>query len=316
MRLFPRLLLPAALLLALAACSDDEPEAPAPQAETTAEAAPVKATRVGEANERLQLLKTEPQGVQTATGPVMDASIRDTLRMNFGRGHRKAAHVARDPYRHPMETLEFFGLQHGMRVVEITPGTGYWTELLSPTLKNAGTYVALLPDESVPPEVQEEVKMLRARMAAQRKHYGRAEIIKFNPAQPVFGPPASADMVLTFRNAHNWVEEGTAPAYFKAIASVLKPGGVLGLEDHRAPEGEPTDGSRGYVTEEQIIQLAAEAGFVLADKSEINANPKDTKDHPDGVWSLPPTLAGGEKDRDKYVQIGESDRMTLKFIKQ
>ena len=128
--------------------------------------------------------------------------------------------------------------------------------------------------------------------------------------------PASADMVLTFRNAHNWIEEGRGEAYFKAIASVLKPGGVLGLEDHRAPEGEPTDGKRGYVTEDQIIQLAAQAGLVLADRSEINANPKDTRDHPDGVWNLPPTLIAGDKDREKYVQIGESDRMTLKFIKQ
>ena len=315
MRSFPRLVLPVALLLALAACSDDEPEAPV-QPESTAETAPADAPRVVAATQRAAEPLEEPRGVQTATGPTMDQAVRQMLEINIPRQHRQARNVARDPYRHPMQTLEFFGIQQGMRVIEITPGAGYWTELLSPTMKDNGAFVVAVWDDSVSPEQRAEVAQLRARMHANRKHYGRTEILKFNPAQPVFGPPASADMVLTFRNAHNWIEEGTAQAYFKAIANVLKPGGLLGLEDHRAPEGEPTDGSRGYVTEDQIIQLAAAAGFVLIDKSEINANPKDTKDHPDGVWDLPPTFAAGNKDREKYAQIGESDRMTLKFIKQ
>ena len=312
MRFLPRLLLPAALLLALAACSDDEPEAPA-QPEAAAQEARPEGPRVVAATEKVRP-KLPPRGVQTATGPVMDPGIRRHLDINIPRGHREPRHSARDPYRHPMQTLEFFGLQQGMRVIEITPGTGYWTELLGPTMKNMGDYVIAVWNDSVPQP--DEAKALRAKMRARPKHYERVEVLGFDPKQPVFGPPASADMVLTFRNAHNWIEEGRGEAYFKAIANVLKPGGVLGLEDHRAPEGEPTDGQRGYVTEEQIIQLAAQAGLVLADKSEINANPKDTKDHPDGVWNLPPTYAAGDKDRDKYTQIGESDRMTLKFIKQ
>lgn len=313
MRRFPRLLLPAALLLALAACSDDEPEAPA-QTES-APAASESAPRVVAADVKVPP-KLEPKGVQAATGPVMDPNLKRMLQKNLPRGHREARHTQRDIYRHPIETLEFFGLQQGMRVIEISPGTGYWTELLSPTMKNLGTYVIAVLDDSAPPELSADEKQLRIKMGARPKHYERTEILAFDPAQPVFGPPASADMVLTFRNAHNWIEAGRAEAYFKAIASVLKPGGVLGLEDHRAPEGEATDGKRGYVTEDQIIQLAAQHGLVLADRSEINANPKDTRDHPDGVWNLPPTFIAGDKDREKYAAIGESDRMTLKFIKQ
>jgi predicted methyltransferase len=121
--------------------------------------------------------------------------------------------------------------------------------------------------------------------------------------------------VLTFRNVHNWVPAGTAPAYFKAFFDALKPGGVLGVVDHRAKGDAPTDGSTGYVTEQQVIDLATAAGFTLAERSEINANPKDTTDHPKGVWTLPPTLALGDVDKDKYTAIGESDRMTLKFVK-
>ena len=317
MRSFARLLLPAALALALAACSDDEAEAPA---ETQAEAEPAKPAEAPRAVAVTTpvVAKEEPTGVQTATGPVIDPAMKLTLEEFLPSGHRAPKHAARDIYRHPVETLGFFGLQQGMRVVEITPGSGYWTELLGPTLKNTGSYVAATWDESVPgqPGYVAALNTELSNKLRAKKHYGRAELLKFHPQKPVFGPPGSADMVLTFRNAHNWIAEGTAPAYFKAMADVLKPGGVMGLEDHRAPEGEPTDGKRGYVTEDQVIQLAAEAGFVLADRSEINANPKDTKDYPEGVWVLPPTLELGEKDRERYVGIGESDRMTLKFIKQ
>jgi predicted methyltransferase len=314
MRPLPRILLPAALLLALAACSDDEAQAPA-QPEAAAQDPQADKPRVVAATEKVER-KLEPRGVQTASGPVMDGNLKRMLQKNIPRGHREPRNAARDPYRHPLETLEFFGLQQGMRVVEITPGTGYWTELLGPTMKNLGTYAIAVPGGGASEEQAEETRQLRIKMNARPKHYQRVEVLGFDIKQPVFGPPASADMVLTFRSAHNWIADGRGEAYFKAIANVLKPGGVLGLEDHRAPEGEATDGKRGYVTEEQIIQLAAQSGLVLADKSEINANPKDTKDHPDGVWSLPPTYAGGDMDRDKYTQIGESDRMTLKFIKQ
>jgi predicted methyltransferase len=316
MRPYARLLLPAALLVALAACSEDEPEAPAPQAQRE-EAKPADAPRVVAADTHA-MPKEEPRGVQVATGPVMDANMKRILEKMLPRGHRDPKNTARDIYRHPLQTLEFFGLQQGMTVVEVTPAPGYWTELLAPTLKNTGKYIAATWDDSVPGQPEYHAALnaeLKNKMWA-KQHYGRAELLKFDPAHPSFGPPGTADMVLTFRNAHNWIAEGTAPAYFKAMADVLKPGGVLGLEDHRAPEGEPTDGKRGYVTEDQVIQLAAAAGFVLSDRSEINANPKDTKDYPEGVWVLPPTYELGDKDRDRYTLIGESDRMTLKFIKQ
>ena len=318
MRPIARLLLPAALVLALAACSDDEEaQAPAePQAAQEAER-PADAPRAVAVGTQVTP-KEEPRGVQIATGPVMDPNIKHILEKMLPRGHREPANTARDVYRHPLQTLEIFGLQQGMTEVEVAPAPGYWTELLAPTLKNTGKYIAATWDETIAgqPDYYAELNTLLKNKMRAKKHYGRAEMLKFNAKNPVFGPPGSADMVLTFRNAHNWIAEGTAPAYFKAMADVLKPGGVMGLEDHRAPEGEPTDGKRGYVTEDQVIQLAAAAGFVLADRSEINANPKDTKDYPDGVWVLPPTLQLGEKDRERYVAIGESDRMTLKFIKQ
>ena len=316
MRPIARLLLPAALVLALGACSDDEAEKPAePQA--AQEAADADAPRAVSVTTPV-VPKEEPSGIQAATGPVMDANMKRIVESFVARSHRDPKHTARDVYRHPVQTLEFFGLQQGMRVVEITPGTGYFTELLAPTLKNTGTYVAATWDETVAgqPDYRAALNRELSGKLQAKKHYGRVELVKFNPSQPVFGPPASADMVLTFRNAHNWISEGLGPVYFKAMANVLKPGGVLGLTDHRAPDGEATDGKRGYVTEDQVIQLAAGAGFVLADRSDINANPKDTKDYPEGVWVLPPTYELGEKDRDKYTLIGESDRMTLKFIKQ
>jgi len=304
MRLLSRLILPAALLLGLAACSDEEP-APPPQAREEAPAPPPVPEPVQEAPR---------QGVVTATGPVMDANMKEIVQRFATGPHRDPKHSARDPYRHPVETLEFFGLQQGMRVIEVTPGSGYYTELLAPLFRNTGQYVAALAEGG--DDRAQANRQYEAKLRASPKYYGRTEVLKFDPAQPVFGPPASADMVLTFRNAHNWIEAGTAANYFKAMSNVLKPGGVLGLTDHRAAEGEPTDGAKGYVTEDQVIQLAAQAGLVLADRSDINANPRDTKDYQDGVWTLPPTLVQGDVDRARYVGIGESDRMTLKFIKQ
>jgi predicted methyltransferase len=206
-----------------------------------------------------------------------------------------------------------------MTVLEITPGAGWYAEILAPTVNTIGRYVAAIWDESVPgqPDYRAALnKELLAKFASDGNLYGNPQIVRFDPYQPDFGPPASVDMVVSFRNAHNWIEEGTAPAYFSAIHAVLKPGGVLGLTDHRAPPGAPTDGKSGYVTEAQVIELARAAGLELADRSEINANPKDTRDYPEGVWTLPPTLALGAVDKEKYIAIGESDRMTLRFIKR
>ena len=305
-----KLLMPLALLALLAGCSDEPEPADEPAAE--ARTAPTIPAREAAKPE------VPAKGVVTANGPVLDPQMATKLDKILGWPHRVPQNTARDIYRHPKETLAFFGLQQNMTVIEITPGNGWYAEILAPLLKNAGRYVAAVWDEAVPGQPEYRARLnreLEAKFRAQRKHYQQAEVRRFNPKAPSFGPPGSADMVLSFRNAHNWVDEGTAPAYFKAFAAVLKSGGVLGIVDHRAPTGAATDGKSGYVTEEQIIDLALAAGFILAEKSEVNANPKDTRDHPEGVWTLPPTLALGEVDKEKYLAIGESDRMTLKFLK-
>ena len=164
-------------------------------------------------------------------------------------------------------------------------------------------------------EDKQDADALRAKFKADPNQYDKAAIVVFNPKAPVFGPPGSADMVLTFRNVHNWTMAGNAEAMFKAFYAVLKTGGTLGVVDHRAAPGAALDKNSGYLPTDYVIKLATDAGFKLDGQSEINANPKDTKNYPKGVWTLPPTLTLGDKDRDKYLAIGESDRMTLRFVK-
>ena len=233
----------------------------------------------------------------------------------LGGSWRSAPNKARDIYRHPKATLQFFGLQPDQTVIEITPGAGWYSEILAPLLRDNGHYIAAVTDNSA--EAKQNVATLRAKFAADPAEYGKATIATFNPQTPVLGPAASADMVLTFRNVHNWTMAGTAPAMFKAFFAVLKPGGVLGVVDHRAASGATLDSVKesGYLPTDYVIKLATEAGFKLDEQSEINANPKDTKDYPKGVWTLPPTLTLGDQDRAKYLAIGESDRMTLRFVK-
>jgi predicted methyltransferase len=228
---------------------------------------------------------------------------------------RSAANKARDVYRHPKATLQFFGLQPDQTVIEITPGAGWYSEVLAPLLRDNGHYFAAVTDNNA--EAKQDVAALRAKFAADPTEYAKTSIATFNPQAPVFGPAGSADMVLTFRNVHNWAMAGTAQAMFKAFYAVLKPGGVLGVVDHRAAPGATLDSVKGsgYLPTDYIIKLATDAGFKLDGQSEVNANPKDTKDYPKGVWTLPPTLTLGDQDRAKYLAIGESDRMTLRFVK-
>jgi len=229
---------------------------------------------------------------------------------------RSPKNVARDRYRHPRETLAFFGVQPGQSVIEITPGGGWYAEILAPWLAGQGRYVAALAKPARPDgEASADKQALATRFAGDPAHFGGATTIEFDPQAPVFGPPASADVVLSFRNAHNWVMAGTQAAMFRGFFDVLKPGGVLGITDHRADPGIATDGRQGYVTEQQVIDYATAAGFVLDGRSEVNANPSDRKVYPEGVWTLPPTLELGDKDRATYLAIGESDRMTLRFRK-
>jgi predicted methyltransferase len=225
---------------------------------------------------------------------------------------RSPENRARDRYRHPQATLQFFDFKPGQTVIEITPGNGWYSEILGPMLQDNGHYVAAIYAKG---ETAARAKaVLQEKFAQDHARYGHSTIAPFDPDAPVFGPPASADLVLTFRNVHNWLVAGNAQAMFKGFYTVLKPGGVLGVVEHRAPP-QGIDDNSGYVSVAQVIKLATDAGFVVDAQSEINANPKDTKNYPLGVWNLPPTLKGGEQDKAKYLAIGESDRMTIRFVK-
>ncbi|MGH8041780.1 MAG: class I SAM-dependent methyltransferase [Rudaea sp.] len=231
---------------------------------------------------------------------------------------REPANKARDQYRHPKQTLEFFGLKPGISLIEITPGAGWYAQILAPLLKDDGSYTAAITIPRKPAgEAAQDKSALEKMFAGDAAQYGATQVIQYDPKAPVLGAPDSADMVLTFRNVHNWVMGDFAPSMFKAFFAVLKPGGVLGVVDHRAAPGADLDKIKqsGYLPEDYVIKLATDAGFTLEAKSEINANPKDDRDHPKGVWTLPPTLTLGDKDKDKYLAIGESDRMTLRFVK-
>jgi predicted methyltransferase len=224
--------------------------------------------------------------------------------------------VARDKARHPVEELTFFGLGPKLSVVELWPGGGYWTDILGPYLKAGGQYTIALP---APGNSEEDgsVVRLRARMAGEKDRLGVIHESTLGAGHFEIAPPGSADLVLTFRNFHNWMEDGYAEQALAACFTALKPGGILGIEEHRGRNDVPQDpkAKSGYVRQDYTIALAKKAGFVLVGSSEINANPRDTKDWPSGVWTLPPTLAQGDKDRAKYIAIGEADNFVLKFQK-
>lgn len=234
--------------------------------------------------------------------------------------HRSPEHRARDRYRHPSETLEFFDVGDSMTVVEVWPGAeGWYTEILAPLLRNHGKlYAAHFSAESKVPFFRSSLQRFKAKMAANPEIYDQVILTALEPPEHLeIAPRESADRVLTFRNVHNWMKSGDADPVFQAMFDALKPGGILGVVEHRGIAGQPQDPQAlsGYVTEEYVKKLAEKAGFKFLESSEINANPKDTKIHPAGVWTLPPTLKLGARDADKYRAIGESDRMTLKFIK-
>ena len=233
--------------------------------------------------------------------------------------HRTPANVARDPYRHPLETLSFFGVEPNDTVVEIWPGGGWYTEILAPYLAQGGgrLYVA------APEWGLAGITRIKAANPALYGNVLTADFPAFD-ANATRVPDGSADVVLTFRNVHNWRmgyrrddKQDYAPEAFRQMYAMLKPGGVLGVVDHRLPESASAERERtsGYMKPSTIVRLAEAAGFRLAGRSEINANPRDTADWPNGVWTLPPTLALKDQDRERYLAIGESDRMTLKFVK-
>ncbi len=252
--------------------------------------------------------------------PVTDAATLATLDRVLAGDHRSEQNRARDAWRHPKETLSFFGLRQDMTVMEIWPGGGGWyTEVLAPTLREHGQYIAASWDpKSESKYVQENSKKYAAKLAERPNLYDRAKVVALqapNELKPV--PDGSVDMVLTFRNVHSFMGNDSSDAMYKAMFAALKPGGILGVVGHRGKDGGPQDpkAKSGYVQTDYEIAQVEKAGFKLIGRSEVNANPKDTGDHPNGVWSLPPTLDGGDTDREKFVAIGESDRFTLRFRK-
>lgn len=248
-------------------------------------------------------------------GPAVDPALQAAIDGD----HRSAENKARDVYRHPAETLTWLGVEPDMTVVEIWPSRGWYTEILAPYLRDSGTlYLAGFDRASDRDYVKKLLKILDDKLAAAPEVYGTPVTTELAPPDKVeIAPAGSADMVLTFRNVHNWMTAGTADAVFAAMYAALKPGGVLGVVEHRGdPDVEQDPQAKsGYVTEAATVRMAEKAGFALVDSTEINANPKDTRDHSSGVWTLPPVLRLGDQDREKYLAIGESDRMTLKFRK-
>jgi predicted methyltransferase len=258
-------------------------------------------------------------GVTQADRVAVEAHER--LKAAVESSSRPEADRLRDRYRHPLQTLEFFGIQPDMTVVEIWPGTGWYTEILAPYLGDGGRYYAATPAASLPDasdETRQAVAQLKTKLTSDPERFGKPVLTEFRPPMRTeIAPAESADMVLSFRNVHNWIAGDYEQAAFNAFFAALKPGGTLGIVEHRGKSGETIDEMKqsGYVTEAYVIALAQNAGFKFVASSNINNNPKDTKNYPKGVWTLPPVLREGEQDRAKYLAIGESDRMTLKFVK-
>lgn len=232
---------------------------------------------------------------------------------------RTAKYAKRDNYRNPAKTLTFFGIKDSMTVAEISPGGGWYTEILAPYLKDNGKYIAAGFDpESKVDYYRKNAKRFAEKIKANPTLFGKTQVTIMQPPEKLdFAKANSLDMVVSFRNTHNWHSRGYSKDVYSAVFKALKPGGVFGLVQHRAGDQYPTDtsGKFGYLKQADVIKLAEKVGFKLAATSEINANPKDEKNYEKGVWTLPPVYRMGDKDREKYKAIGESDRMTLKFIK-
>ncbi|EIZ77706.1 hypothetical protein WSK_3716 [Novosphingobium sp. Rr 2-17] len=252
-----------------------------------------------------------------------DAALRAAIASDV----RSEKDKARDVYRHPEQSLTFWGLKPGDVVIDVQPGSGWWTDILAPYLsRTGGKYIAASADLSNPDVAAWEKKSratFEAKYQGKPDVFGNVSVVNFGPKSGGLAPAGTVDLILVSRSTHNWVEGGFIAKAFGDFHAALKRGGILAIEDHRAPAGADPAKGDGYLPEAYVIAEAKKAGFVLAARSEINANPKDTKDHPYGVWTLPPTrqtAARGQPanpnfDHTKYDAIGESDRMTLKFVK-
>jgi predicted methyltransferase len=246
-------------------------------------------------------------------------SGRAALQAALAGKHRKPGNADRDKYRHPLETLEFFGFKPTLTVLDVGPGEGWYEELLAPALAAKGKLITTNTDPNGPPDQRSTFYGQRFKSFLEKapEIYGKVQPIIVDPKGPSLGLDGNVDLVIVMRETHGMVNSGTLSAWLTSINKALKPGGVLGIEEHRAKaDADPVESSKkGYVPEKWLIDQVEAAGFKLAGKSEVNANPKDTKDYPEGVWTLPPSYALEAKDHDKYAAIGESDRMTLKFVK-
>ncbi len=257
-------------------------------------------------------------GLGLSTLPGANAATPDAdLAKAVAGSWRSPANIARDGARHPAAELAFFDIKPTMTVVEVWPSGGYWTEILAPYLHDHGAYYAAGLPKALGDRAAKAEETFQAKLDANKTIYGNVKVTEFAKDYGDIAPAGSADLVVTFRNLHNWMTGGWADQAFADFYKALKPGGILGVEDHRASNGQPQDpaAKSGYVRQDYAIALARKAGFELVGSSEINANPKDTKDYSEGVWTLPPTFALGDKDKAKYAAIGEADNFVLKFRK-
>jgi predicted methyltransferase len=246
-----------------------------------------------------------------ATEPAPDDQV---LRAAIAGSQRSARLLARDSARHPYEELTFFEITPQSTVVEIWPGAGYWTEILAPYLNDHGVYyVAVEPRRAD----ANPATAFQTKLDSDKAVYGRIKVTEYGPSTTTIAPDGSADLILTFRNLHNWLKQGNAAEVLGAFHRALKPGGILGIEDHRGQRDAPQDPQAldGYIRQDYAIALIERAGFEFVAASEINANPKDAANWPKGVWTLPPTFALGDTDRKTYAAIGEADNFVLKFRK-
>jgi predicted methyltransferase len=232
--------------------------------------------------------------------------------------YRPEENRARDRYRHPKETLLFFGIRPEMSVLEVWPEPGWYTEVIAPLVRDKGKYyAAVIAADPESKYITERLEKYRHKLAERPDLYDRVAVVSFPADGSDAVPPGSVDMVVTFRNIHNWMSRGTTAQAFATMYRALRPGGVLGVVEHRGNPAVAQDpqAKSGYVNEDFAIKLIEAQGFRLVAKSQVNANPRDTKDYEQGVWTLPPTYRLGDKDHDKYAAIGESDRLTLRFVK-
>jgi predicted methyltransferase len=302
------------------------PPAPEPTAEEKKKAAEQKelaADRAkAEADAKTELARWTPElhAEAKALASKTYATPKAALDAVLAGHHRKPGNAERDKYRHPAETLNFFGWKPTMTVLEYGPGEGWYTEILAPALATKGKLLVTATDPKGPIDQRATLygQRLQSFLDTSPEAYGKVErVMLADGSKPAINLKETVDLALVFRGMHGWTRQNLTSAWLAEIHAALKPNGVLGIEQHRAkPDAKGEDGYKtGYLPEAWVIQQVEAAGFKLAGKSEINANPKDTKDYPEGVWTLPPSFELKDKDHDKYAAIGESDRMTLKFVK-